>query len=734
MPDLEASIVDDLIDETLVVRPVLTTAPLSTALSYLAPPELPPGSLVEVPLGGRMAIGVIWDGVGDPNIDLAKLKPIRRRLEAPLLPQGLRRLIDWTAAYLVVPPGNVLRLSLPRTVLSPPPTKTVYQSARSYPANARLTPQRKRILATLANAPPLPAVEAARLAGVGQQVVRAMAQAGFLNSHEVSSDDPAEVMRNFKKPALSSNQASAADVLRHRVCASAFSVDLLDGVTGSGKTVVYMEAIAAALSMGRQTLCLVPEISLTDQWLKRFTDRFGAQPIIWHSELGGAARRRAWRAIADGSASVVVGARSATFLPFKNLGLIVIDEEHEAAYKQDDGVRYQARDIAVVRGRLEQASVVLASATPSLETLNNVQRGRYGRVELPSRHGVAVKPEVDLIDLRATPPERGSWLAQPMVESIEKTLSAGEQTLLFLNRRGYAPLTLCRSCGSRVECPSCSAWLVEHRLNGRLICHHCGFSKRFPNSCEDCGAEGQLTASGPGVERVAEEARKRWPKARIEIASSDTLSGPSAIQEFIRAMVEGEIDIAVGTQVLAKGHHFPNLTLVGIVDGDLGLGGGDLRAGERSFQLLTQASGRAGRAERPGRALIQTHQPDHSVMQALISGDRDAFIDAETAARKYTKLPPFGRLAAIIISGRDSVESERMARAIAKSAPNYDDVRILGPAPAPIAQLRGRWRWRLLVMAARHVDVQAVLRDWIGETISRGGVRVTIDVDPYNFM
>ncbi|MFZ9080971.1 MAG: replication restart helicase PriA, partial [Alphaproteobacteria bacterium] len=376
--------------------------------------------------------------------------------------------------------------------------------------------------------PPLPAVEAARLAGVGQQVVRAMAQAGLLNSHEVSSDDPAEVMTNFKKPALSSNQASAAEVLRQRVCASAFSVDLLDGVTGSGKTVVYMEAIAAALSMGRQTLCLVPEISLTDQWLKRFTDRFGAKPIIWHSELGGAARRRAWRAIADGSASVVVGARSATFLPFKNLGLIVIDEEHEAAYKQDDGVRYQARDIAVVRGRLEQASVVLASATPSLETLNNVQRGRYGRVELPSRHGVAVKPEVDLIDLRATPPERGSWLAQPMVESIEKTLSAGEQTLLFLNRRGYAPLTLCRSCGSRVECPSCSAWLVEHRLNGRLICHHCGFSKRFPNSCEDCGVEGQLTASGPGVERVAEEARNRWPKARIEIASSDTLSGPSA--------------------------------------------------------------------------------------------------------------------------------------------------------------------------------------------------------------
>lgn len=734
MADREASTVNYLSDDGLVVRQVMTSAPLKTPLSYLAPQDLLPGTIVEVPLAGRMAVGVVWDGEGDSNLNPLKLKPLGRCIDVPALPEGLRRLIDWTASYLVTPPGNVLRLSLPRTVLSSPPKRTIYRPALSLPEGARLTPQRKNILSALANAAPLQAGDVARLVGVGPNVVKGMAKAGLLDSYEVAGDDPIEVMQALTAPVLSLDQSAAVEALNARVRASAFSVDLLDGVTGSGKTVVYMEAIAATLALGRQALCLVPEISLTDQWLKRFSERFGAAPIVWHSELSGVARRRAWRAIADGTASVVVGARSAIFLPFKNLGLVVVDEEHEAAYKQDDGVRYQARDIAVVRGRIEGASIVLASATPSLETIANVDRKRYGRIVLPLRHGTAVKPEIDLVDLRKTPPDRGFWLAPPLVDAVEKTLAAGEQVLLFLNRRGYAPLTLCRSCGSRLECPSCSAWLVEHRLNGRLVCHHCGFSKRPPDACEECGVEGQLAASGPGVERVAEEARIRWPNARVEIASSDTLAGPEASKDFTRAMVAGEIDIAVGTQVLAKGHHFPDLTLVGVVDGDLGLGGGDLRAGERTFQLLTQAAGRAGRAKRPGKALIQTHQTEHPVMLALLSGDREAFIEAETSARKTTNLPPFGRLAALIISGRDASATERVARSIARSAPTYDDVRVLGPAPAPIAQLRGRWRWRLLLMASRHVDVQAVVRDWMSEINLKSGVQLTIDVDPYNFM
>ena len=589
-------------------------------------------------------------------------------------------------------------------------------------------------MAALEDAPAMPALEAARVAGVGQGVVKGMAAAGLMEAVEVIGDPAAPTLTLAQPAILSSEQEAAVAILVQDVEAKAFSVSLLDGVTGSGKTVVYMEAIAAALKQGRQTLCMLPEIALTDQWLDRFIARFGAEPVVWHSELGAAGRRRAWRAVASGDARVVVGARSALFLPFRDLGLIIVDEEHDGAFKQGDGVRYQGRDLAVVRGRFEAASVVLASATPSLETLTNVDRGRYRQVVLPNRHGVAETPDVTLIDLRETPPERGRWLASPLVEAIDDNLASGEQTLLFLNRRGYAPLTLCRSCGERLECPSCTAWLVEHRLHGRLLCHHCGHSARIPPHCPACEVEDSFAASGPGVERLAEEARERWPDATIEIASSDTLAGPETLRDFTRRMASGLIDIAVGTQVLAKGHHFPGLTLVGVVDGDLGLGGGDLRAGERTYQLLTQAAGRAGRAEAPGRAMIQTHQPDHPVMQAIQAGDRDAFVEAEQSARKLAGLPPYGRLVGLIVTGKDPGATERAARMLARIAPTFTDARILGPAPAPLAQLRGRWRWRLLLTARREANVQAILREWLGEVKLTDGVKLHIDVDPYSFL
>jgi len=719
----------------LIVRPVLTTAPLPGPLSYLAPAGLPPGAIVAAPLGGRTATGVVWDGAADADdVPRSRLKPIEGAFDAPPLPEGLRRLIDWTARYLVTSPGAVLSMALPRAALDRAPARTLYRAATAAPDGARLTPQRRRALAALAELPALPATEAARQAGVGAGVIKGMAEAGLLETFTTSADAAPEALDAGAAPTLSPAQAEAATRLVASVEARAFGVDLLDGVTGSGKTVVYLEAVAAAMREGRQALCLLPEIALTDQWLDRFRARFGGAPVVWHSELGSAERRRTWRAIATGAARVVVGARSAIFLPFRDLGLVVVDEEHDGAYKQDDGVRYQGRDLAVVRGRMEGAAVVLASATPSLETLANVDRGRYGRIELPRRHGLAETPPVDLVDLRRTPPERGRWLAGPLVEAVDAALARGEQTLLFLNRRGYAPLTLCRACGARIECPHCSAWLVEHRLHGRLICHHCGHSERLPETCPACGAEDRFAPSGPGVERVAEEARERWPEARVEIASSDTLAGPAALRDFTRRMTLGEIDIAVGTQVLAKGHHFPGLTLVGVVDGDLGLGGGDLRAGERTYQLLTQAAGRAGRAEAPGRAMIQTHQPEHPVMQAIAAGDRDAFVAAESAAREAARLPPFGRLASLIVSGRDPGATERAARMLARIAPQYRDARVLGPAPAPLAQLRGRWRWRLLLQAGRDVSVQAILADWLRDVKLKDGVRLAVDVDPYNFM
>ena len=738
----EASALTDLFDDEsdgFAVRPVLTTAPLAGPLSYLVPAEMPTGALVETPLGGRTVTGVVWDqDPADKPLDFprSKLKVVGQRLDAPLLPPALRQFIDWTARYVMSPPGAVLRMALPRAALAPPPKRTLYRSPLAGPnPEARMTAARRRAMAELQDTPALPAMEAARVANVSPAVVKGMAAAGLLEAVTIVGDAPMPVLDpEGRKPSLGVAQAEAVQALEASVRAEAFSVTLLDGVTGSGKTVVYMEAIAEALAAGRQALCLLPEIALTDQWLDRFQDRFGARPLVWHSELSAVERRRAWRAIGTGEAGVVVGARSALYLPFPRLGLIIVDEEHDGAFKQEDGVRYHARDMAVVRGQLEQAAVTLASATPSLETLANVDRGRYARLALPHRHGGAEKPDIGLIDLRSQPPERGKWLSAPLVDAIEDALANQKQSLLFLNRRGYAPLTLCRACGERLECPHCTAWLVEHRLHGRLICHHCGYSARPPTNCPACDAEDRFAPSGPGVERVAEEAMARWPDARVEVASSDTLAAPQAIRDFTQRMAAGEIDIAIGTQVLAKGHHFPELTVVGIVDGDLGLGGGDLRAAERTYQLLTQAAGRAGRADSPGRALIQTHQPEHPVMQAIAASDRGAFVAAESAARQMAGMPPHGRLAAIIITGKDFAATERTARLTARAAPRWEGVRVLGPAPAPLAQLRGRWRFRLLVQGRRETHMQAYLKEWLDPVEIKGGVRLHVDVDPYSFL
>ncbi|HLO78368.1 MAG TPA: primosomal protein N', partial [Magnetospirillum sp.] len=533
-------------------------------------------------------------------------------------------------------------------------------------------------------------------------------------------------------PELSEGQQAAADALVAALDGG-FSVQVIDGVTGSGKTEVYFEAVAAALARGRQVLVLLPEIALSAQWLKRFTHRFGVPPAEWHSELSDAKRRETWRAVASGEARVVVGARSALFLPYADLALVVVDEEHDAAFKQEDGVSYHARDMAVVRARLGGVPAVLASATPSLETLANIQAGRYVRLHLPDRHAGAALPDIRPVDLRRHPPPRGMWLSPVLVQAIEETFAAGEQAMLFLNRRGYAPLTLCRKCGHRLQCPHCTAWLVEHRLAGRLVCHHCGHFIRPPAKCPECEAEDSFAACGPGVERIAEEAAHRFPGARVALMASDTVTGPHAAAEFVRQVADHEIDLLIGTQIVAKGYHFPMLTLVGVVDADLGLEGGDLRAAERTHQLLSQVAGRAGRAERPGRVLLQTYQPDHPVMRALISGDRDGFIASEADTRRVAGMPPYGRLAALVVSGPDANLLDDFTRRLARAAPRSDFLQILGPAPAPLALLRGRHRRRFLIKAPRSVNLHSALRDWLSAVVPSGGIRVQVDVDPYSF-
>jgi primosomal protein N' (replication factor Y) len=725
---------------------VLVPLPLPEPLDYLAPrgePPPEPGRFVRVPLGQRTLAGVVWDGT-DNGLPQERLKPIIETLPAPRLPAELRKFVERVAAYTMAQPGAVLRMtmSIPEALQPPRPRRLCAASPAGVAALAgaaqavRLTPARRRVLEVLCHGPPMPAAELARIAGCGAGVVRDLAVAGLLEERFGPADDPPPAPPDWRLsgPDLSRDQSIAAQRLIERVEAGTFAVTVLDGVTGSGKTETYFAALAAALAAGRQVLVLLPEIALSAQWLERFRGRFGVLPAQWHSDMTAAERRDTWRAVAAGRARVVVGARSALFLPFPELGLIIVDEEHDPSYKQEDGVCYQARDMAVLRGSLAGVPVILVSATPSLETVVNVARGRYARVALPRRHAAAEMPAVRLVDLRRERLERGHFLSPPLVGELAATFEAGEQALLFLNRRGYAPLTLCRACGHRFQCPSCTAWLVEHRFTGRLLCHHCGHAEAVPACCPECLAAGALVPCGPGVERLLEEVNERFPAARAAVMVSDLLSGPRAAAELAQAMTERRYDLLIGTQIVAKGHHFPMLTLVGVVDADLGLSGGDLRAAERTYQLLQQVGGRAGRAAHKGRVLIQTWMPDQPVMQALAAGDRDRFLETEAAARRQGGLPPFGRLAALIVSAADAETSDFTTRALSRAAPQLPGVTILGPAPAPLAVLRGRHRRRFLVKAGREVRLQAMLGDWLSRVRTAGSARIQVDIDPYSFL
>ena len=717
-------------------RVILLNAALGP-LDYRVPDgaRVEPGSIVLAPLGPRQIVGVAWEPERAPTDEVAesRLRPLAHVFDLPPIAEPLRRLIEWTADYYLAPLGAVLRMALPSTsALEGARTVTEYRATGQVPD--RMTPARAQALERIGERIGL-VRELALIGGVSDSVIRGLVKAGAIEPVEVTIDDPYPPPDpDHERPALAPEQEAAAAALRAAVTAGRFAPFMLDGVTGSGKTEVYFEAVAEAIRRGLQTLVLLPEIALTEPFLKRFAARFGAEPVAWHSGLRQSQRRRAWRAIATGEARVVVGARSSLFLPYRKLGLIVVDEAHEASFKQEEGVAYHARDVAVMRARFEGVPAVLASATHAIETRHMAESGTYTALTLPRRYGGATLPDLAPLDLIADPPPRGRWLAPALVAELEANLEAGEQSLLFLNRRGYAPLTLCRHCGFRFQCPNCTAWMVEHRFTRRLACHHCGHVMPSPRACPECHEEDSLVACGPGVERIADEVAALFPEARRAVVTSDTIWSPAKAAEFVNAMEAGEIDIVIGTQLVTKGYHFPNLTLVGVVDADLGLAGGDLRAAERSFQQIQQVSGRAGRGDKKGRVLVQTHDPNARVIQALVSGDAASFYEAETAARREAAMPPFGRLAAIIVSSEVQGEASETAQRIGRHAPKAENLAVFGPAPAPLAMLRGRHRFRLLVHAARNVPVQDLIRDWLGALEWPRSVRVAVDVDPYSFL
>ncbi len=727
---------------------VLVPYPIDKAYSYIVPDGLSvvQGDYVCVPLGNREVTGVVW-GKANGEVDAKKLKAIVSRYDLEPMSQVHRDFIDWVAGYTLSPKGSVLKMSLSaRGGLTAPKPKVGYVIASSLISAPTLTlppegggdklsPQRRIVLEVMGDGRARTASEIADLAGVSTAVVRGMAGKGLLD--KVSMFNPAPCLYpncNSSVVELSEAQRIVADELCNDVSSGEFSVSLLDGVTGAGKTEVYFEAVARALKEGRQALIMLPEIALSNAFLERFKSRFGCAPALWHSNLTPAQRKLTWRGVVSGDTRVVVGARSALFLPYKNLGLIVVDEEHDPAYKQEDGVIYNARDMAVVRGSLGKIPVVLVSATPSLETMINAWEGKYRHLVLESRYGVASLPDISVVDLRADKPDRQCFLSKTMIEHVQETLDKGEQSLLFLNRRGYAPLTLCRTCGHRMECPRCTAWLVEHKRSGRLHCHHCGYNLPVPKDCPECNDADSFAACGPGVERVFEEAKANFPDARIMILASDMAESSEDMKAMLAKVIAGKVDIIIGTQIIAKGHHFPNLTFVGIVDADLGLKGGDLRAAERSYQLLHQVAGRAGREHKKGRVLLQSWMPDHRIVKAMAGSDRDEFLGIEAAEREIANMPPYSRLAGIIISGRNEKEVQYIAKELGRTAPQGEQIQTLGPAPAPMSRLRGNYRYRLLVRADKSINIQKTLKHWVGAVKTPSNIRIYIDIDPISFL
>lgn len=716
---------------------VLTTQPLDRLLDYKAPEGgCMLGAFVEVPLGPRKVIGVIW-GPGQGDYDIAKIRSVIRVLDAVPMLDGMRAFLGKVADYTLTPMPAMLRLATRSPGLGDPPAMgVVYRLGEGEPE--RETAARRKVLDVLRDYGGLSFTlrELSEMAGVTSSVVKGLVKQGVVREEASPRDAPYPILDPaFGGVELSEDQSVGAARLKEKVASGEYGTTLLKGVTGSGKTEVYLEAVAECLAKGRQALVLLPEIALTAEFLTRVEERFGARPAEWHSGVTMTERRRCWRMVGEGGAGLVVGARSALFLPFRDLGLIVVDEEHDTSYKQEDGVIYSARDMAVMRASLCSAQVILASATPSLESWANAEAGKYERIELTSRYGVAELPDMHAIDMRSETLPSNRWISPTLQKAVQARVDKGEQALLFINRRGYAPTTVCRACGHQIGCDQCDARMVEHRFLKRLMCHQCGETKPMPTVCPHCEAEDRLAPVGPGVERLAEEVAEQFPDARIAVLSSDLFGSARALKEQIVAIAKGEADIIIGTQLVAKGHNFPLLTLVGVIDADLGLQGSDLRAAERTFQLMRQVAGRAGRAEKAGVALLQTYQPEHPVIRAILSGDEEGFWQAEADERRVAGVPPYGRLAGIVLSSPDVAQVFDFGAEMARHDGPLKEIgaQVFGPAPAPIARVRGKHRVRLLVKADKTAPIQNALSKWVAQFKAPANLRIQIDIDPQNF-
>ena len=706
----------------------------------IAPADI--GTFVSVRVMNRPCVGVVW-GIGDSNLPDEKIRDVSVVHDAKLNItdlQWIKRMADWT----LIPAGMVLRLiiNIPDAFL-PPRMEALYSF--NFDSDTRMTQNRLAVMDAFSSNDndPMTVSDIQNIAHVSASVVRTMIKNGTLISAgeqvKTKQYEPL-IYQDSGDIVLNNEQQNAADVIGRAIDNGGFSVHLLDGITGSGKTQVYFDAAWRAYKKGKAVLLMMPEIALTAQFMSRFESRFGAPPVVWHSNLTAARRRDIWHGVLSGKIKMVVGTRSALFLPWGDLGLIVIDEEHDTSYKQEDMGNYHARDMAILRAKIAGFPVVLASATPAAETIENVNVGKYTRLKLTSRFGGAQMPTITTIDLRENRPtpytandaEQTGFLSAPMCDAISETLATGQQVMLFINRRGFAPIVQCKKCGWTATCPDCSVGMTYHKRVGKLLCHMCGRTAPLTKACPECGTD--VSMRGVGLEKIQEEVNARFPNARTALVSSDIITSRQALERLVHKMENGEIDIVIGTQILAKGHHFPNLTLVGVVDADMGLFGTDFRAAEHTFQQLFQVAGRAGRGSTPGRVLMQTYQPDHPVLTAICSGARDEFMAGDMAGRRAAKMPPYGQLIAIIVEGEREATLMKYCNDLAAAAPTLNGAKIMGPIAAQIYQIRNWYRMRFLVAGGATAALQPAVAHWLGKVKQPANIRVKIDVNPINFM
>jgi len=724
-----------------IVKVLISNIP-NAGYDYRLPEPADIGTFVSVNVMNRPCVGIIW-GPGDSNLPPNKIKDISivhpSKLSVPDM-QWIKKMSDWT----LIPLGMVLRLivNIP-DAFSPPRMEQLY--AFNFESDVRMTSNRLAVSDAFASNEneSMTITDIQNIAHVSNAVIRTMIKNGTLipsGTQEKPTNTYVAQYVDSGNITLNSQQQSAADIIGDAIKSGEFSVHLLDGITGSGKTQVYFDSAWRAYSAGKSVLLMMPEIALTAQFMTRFESRFGAAPVVWHSNLTASRRRQIWRGVLNGKIKMVVGTRSALFLPWQDLGLIVIDEEHDSSYKQEDMGNYHARDMAVLRAKIAGFPVVLASATPAAETLENVSLGKYKHLRLTSRFGGAQLPVIDTIDLRENRPtpyiindeEQTGFLSPRLCDAISETLSAGQQTLLFINRRGFAPITQCKKCGWTATCPDCSVGMTYHQRIGKLLCHMCGRTTPLPKACPDCGAD--VSMRGVGLEKIEQEVHARFPTARTALVSSDIITSRQSLERLVNRMEQGEIDIVIGTQILAKGHHFPNLTLVGVVDADMGLFGTDFRAAEHTFQQLFQVAGRAGRGEFPGRVLLQSYQPTHPVLTAICAGNRDSFMEMDMAGRRAAQMPPYGQLIAVIVEGEKERVLQNYCTALAAAAPVLNGAKIMGPITAQIYQIRNWYRMRFLVAGPASAALQPAVSHWLAKVKQPANIRVKIDVNPINFL